>query len=66
MTTYCPKLAAVVEAVNDTLKAINYSGNTGGILGHVAQCASIVKPAKRQFQWSCWMPSFFFGGFSSA
>ncbi|MEA2755428.1 MAG: hypothetical protein QOJ54_1717 [Aliidongia sp.] len=27
---------------NDTLKAINYSGNTGGILGHVAQCASIV------------------------
>jgi hypothetical protein len=27
---------------NDTLKAINYAGNTGSLLGHVAQCASIV------------------------
>jgi hypothetical protein len=27
---------------NDTLKALNYSGNTGGLLGHVSECASIV------------------------
>jgi hypothetical protein len=27
---------------DDTLKALNYSGDTGGILGHVAECVSIV------------------------
>ena len=27
---------------NDTLTALNYAGDTGGILGHVADCISIV------------------------
>jgi hypothetical protein len=26
----------------DTLRALNYAGDTGGILGHVAECVSIV------------------------